>query len=503
MDPATITIIAAMVVNAVPAAINYFRKEAAILELLKEHVNSQGKSLEVHVRLSKDIEVDAVAFLGVDDLSGPTIFEVKKNIDSQKELKDLLDSLDNAASLIDAKNIVIIVIEDSTQSQEKIVKSLTKHYTSRVPFQIWTVNSKIQEMAKRFTGKSQQTTIPPAQTSEPKPNVPIEPKAEVTEEKIDNSAELWKSSRTRFVSELSTAYRNNDLVLFLGAGVSIEAGVPTWNALLKTLLMDLVSIKAGSGRELEDIEQTVAYLQSQHGMSPLLLARYIRAGLGSEFANKLADALYRDLRLPLSEHARLLNSIARLCRPRRGGSSVRAVVTYNFDDLLETRLAEMAIDHISIYRESDVAKEQELGVCHVHGFIPRDHRKNELADSVLVFSEEGYHTVFMDPYSWSNIVQLNYLRQSTCLLIGLSAQDPNLRRLAEFIARKIRISKHFVILRREKPNGALSSEAKRLYDKISHELQEEALRELGFNVLWVESYDEIPEIIESIERVRT
>jgi hypothetical protein len=44
--------------------------------------------------------------------------------------------------------------------------------------------------------------------------------------------------------------------------------------------------------------------------------------------------------------------------------------------------------------------------------------------------------------------------------------------------------------------------AQELYDTISHKLQEEALREIGFNVLWFESYDEIPELIESVAQNR-
>lgn len=507
MDPVTVTVLGSMIAKAIPAAISYFRKEAAILEVLKEYVNAQGKSLDVHVRLNKKYQVDAVSLLGVDELAGPAIFEVKKAIDNQGDLRELLDYLNNAASVINAKNIIIVVIEDSSVSLKKIVSSLNRHYRSQTPFQIWTIDSEIKEMVKRFSGKS----LPPTTTSaegETTPTVSAAPSltlaipVEATPiEKKDT--ETWKSVRTRFLSELSAAYRSNDLVLFLGAGVSVEAGIPTWNNLLSSLLTELVSSKAKPGCDAQDVEQTVARLQHQHGLSPLLIARYIRVGLGSEFDKLLSTVLYRQLRTPLQEHAKLLNSIARICRPTRNGPSIRAVVTYNFDDLLETRLDELSIDYFSVYRESDVPKSHELGIYHVHGFLPRDIRRREMAESLLIFSEEGYHTVFMDPYSWSNIVQLNFLRQGTCLLIGLSAQDPNLRRLADFIARRIKSTRHFVILRREPPEAEMNPGAQELYDTISHGLQEEVLREIGFNVLWFESFDEIPGLIEAIAQNRT
>ncbi len=507
MDPVTLTLLGSMIARAIPAAISYFRKEAAILEVLKEYVNAQGKSLDVHVRLNKKYQVDAVSTLGVDELSGPVIFEIKKTIENQGDLRELLDHLNNAALVINAKNIIVVVIEDSSVSLKKVINSLSRDYRSQTPFHIWTIDREIKEMVKRFSGKSPPPTTTSAEgattptvLAEPPPTLAIP--AEATPIEKRDTKETWKSVRTRFLSELGGAYRSNDLVLFLGAGVSVEAGIPTWNNLLSSLLTELVSSKSEPGGDAKDVEQTVARLQRQHGLSPLLIARYIRVGLGAEFDKLLSTVLYRDLKTPLQKHTKLLNSIAKICRPTRNGPSIKAVVTYNFDDLLETRLDELSIDYFSIYRESDVPKSHELGIYHVHGFLPRDIRRREIADSLLVFSEEGYHTVFMDPYSWSNIVQLNFLRQSTCLLIGLSAQDPNLRRLADFIARRIKSTRHFVILKRESTEADMNSGAQELYDRISHGLQEEVLREIGFNVLWFESFDEIPGLIESIAQNR-
>ena len=54
----------------------------------------------------------------------------------------------------------------------------------------------------------------------------------------------------------------------------------------------------------------------------------------------------------------------------------------------------------------------------------------------VVFSEDAYHSQFIDPFSWSNLVQLNHLNNSTCLFIGISLTDPNMRRLLDVSIRK-------------------------------------------------------------------
>ena len=229
-----------------------------------------------------------------------------------------------------------------------------------------------------------------------------------------------------------------------------------------------------------------------------MLARFIRTGIGGDFPRAVHDALYRQVKDGTSK---LLKSLSRVCVPRRIGG-VRAVVTYNFEDLLERQLEESGIAYRSIFRENDVPGEQELGVYHVHGFLPHQLHKEGVADSLLVFSEEGYHTVFMDPYSWSNLVQLTQLRERTCLFVGLSLTDPNLRRLADFAARRTSKVRHFILLRRSaqpSPAPDLANESLlHRVDTIHHGLEEIALRELGLNAIWLDSHGEIPEILDSI-----
>ena len=133
----------------------------------------------------------------------------------------------------------------------------------------------------------------------------------------------------------------------------------------------------------------------------------------------------------------LLEEIGQLCVPNRGKWGIRAIINYNFDDLIEKNLKRLRVKHQSIYSEGMIPDSGELGIYHVHGFLPQDKKGyDNLAKSLLVFSEEGYHKLMLEPYNWANITQLNYMTNNTCVFIGLSMTDPNMRRLLEIAAQK-------------------------------------------------------------------
>nr|WP_283772565.1 SIR2 family protein [Acinetobacter baumannii] len=203
-----------------------------------------------------------------------------------------------------------------------------------------------------------------------------------------------------------------------------------------------------------------------------------------------------------------------MCIPRRTGAKVRSVITYNFDDLLERQLTVNNILHSCIYSDRESYDPDELPVYHVHGFLPEDRDTYDgLDNSTLVFSEEGYHQIYSDTYHWSNLVQLNSLRENNCLMVGLSMTDPNLRRLLDISARNIERSKHYAFMKRltienfayDNKKSTTTPVVKNIegaekFLQRHHNLNEELMRELGVTIIWYEDYDDIPFIIEEVTR---
>ncbi len=173
--------------------------------------------------------------------------------------------------------------------------------------------------------------------------------------------------------------------------------------------------------------------------------------------------------------------------------------------MIEEKLNKEKIEFKSIFSEGERIKETEFPIFHPHGFLPRKKRltfKNE-----IVFSEDAYHTQFIDPFSWGNLVQLNHLNNNTCLFIGISLTDPNMRRLLDVSIRKNgkREKNHYIIKKRYKLSDLYpENETRNIKDEkvipIIENIEEQDANELGFNVIWIDEHTEITNILKEISK---
>lgn len=337
---------------------------------------------------------------------------------------------------------------------------------------------------------------------------------------VSRRADEWQADREVLIKSLAEKYNTGRFSLILGAGVSSSAGLPDWDTLLNSLFVAMLTDEdlRDSASDNDQVSSIVKRLRKVDGPSALMLARYIRKGLSTgstveqnTFIKSVTQQLYSLRNKSFSLRSPLIREVASLCAPTRTGAKVRAILTYNFDDLIERELEERGLSFRSIFEEIEIPAQEELPIYHVHGFLPEDRTKySNLDRCTLVFSEEGYHQIYGDAYHWSNLVQLGSLKESVCLLIGLSLTDPNLRRLLEISSKSLDKPKHYAFLQRlniEKFKGEeLGSPIRAPLQMVTrfldrhHSLNEELMRELGINVIWYESYDEIPKILNRIRK---
>lgn len=189
----------------------------------------------------------------------------------------------------------------------------------------------------------------------------------------------------------------------------------------------------------------------------------------------------------------MIDAIVDLARPQRDGKPLDSIVTFNFDGLIEENLDASRIRYRAISREGERTKPSELPIYHVHGYLPRKGRIRK--DDEIVFAEDAYHSHFIDSFSWSNLIQLNKLRQNFCLFVGLSLSDPNMRRLLDVANRKSASSSlsHYII--RKSPSVGTSDDT---VDELAHLLEEQDANELGLNGIWVDDFEEIAPLIRSL-----
>lgn len=304
----------------------------------------------------------------------------------------------------------------------------------------------------------------------------------------------------KYIKELSVEYRLHNVALFLGAGVSIAANMPSWNELVAKFLVERIKEENTGKLDRKIRENLERIAEENREASPLMQTRFMKQNMKpEEYFKLLMKAIYQTEENIDNE---LFESLMKLIR-KENELYIKDIVTYNFDDLLEKKLKQKDIYYESFDKYMDKKSEKSVKLYHVHGYLDRQAQPDELDLDRIIFAEEQYHNMYEDTYNWSNMQQINMLREKTGLFIGCSLTDPNMRRVAD-IAYKVTESRHYAILKREEircPENILPEDkAYKLYQDFYWHNRNAYYNSLGIHVIWIDNYDEIPNILERIGR---
>jgi hypothetical protein len=323
--------------------------------------------------------------------------------------------------------------------------------------------------------------------------------------------------------QLKRAWAQRKLVLFLGAGVSQPYGLPSWNDLVLTLLLD------ESSRAFDQFWPHYrvplgAWLAEKFGLSAVAMARLTRAYArknnfdDQRFLTYVRDELYRFHSEP--NRPTTLTGIVELLttseRDKRGWR-IPAVVTFNFDDLLERKLAANGVPYDIVFQDTR-RTEDKLAILHVHGYLPS---VDPIPPVDIVFTEDEYHRLSFSAFHWSQMELINFLRNNTVLFVGLSMSDPNLRRLLDASHAPRSSTNHFVLRKeytltdeeRNRARQAIADKARveaaklgvegaeksafaldHALDRMLQQAREydtQLLHEMGVETIWLQDFDQV------------
>lgn len=169
---------------------------------------------------------------------------------------------------------------------------------------------------------------------------------------------------------------------------------------------------------------------------------------------------------------------------------VRCVVSFNLDTLLEAFThARYGAPLLRPIHHAAISTTPTLtSVYHIHGYLPMSREPAER----VVLTETDYFDVFAEPFGAFTYTFLYFLREFSCVFVGLSMRDDNLRRLLYYSVRErlasmeaahfggrrdARVKRHFAILRRDTNDTDF--------------VIERGLARLGVQTIFLNDYDEI------------
>lgn len=288
-----------------------------------------------------------------------------------------------------------------------------------------------------------------------------------------NDPTSW-NDRDFLVWYLSRNLKTGRIALFLGAGVSVDFGLPGWNELVDRMSARVGEAKLGPN---DAPMNRCGAIKKRHFSKD-------EAG----FNTLVKDSLYEsaDLSFSAIRQSSLLSALGALTMSSKRGSASK-VVSFNYDNVLETYLSYHGFSIEAVCSPSHWAVNKDVVVYHPHGFLPLG---GALKDSKkIVIGEEDYHQILSssDQNAWRHQL-LSIMSTHTCVYVGLSGDDFHLKNLAYAasqlhpVARE-RIAYNSVLLHRK--------------GKISRDL-DTTLRSYGVCPHLFDDYADIPDFLLSV-----
>ncbi len=313
-------------------------------------------------------------------------------------------------------------------------------------------------------------------------------------------SDLGKLGAQNFLSLLSSIQKG-DLVLALGAGASSSAGLPIWSELLKRLSLTFFRhwenlIDEGTASHMnpprnmsiafvEDENDPIRalvgnmwgadpkYVELSRSFSagdPLIVAQQIKTCIReADWRYLLYHALYLN-HTDLTVHdikSKLLDNLANLCATN---NCVKSVLNYNYDNFFEIHLRRKNISCRAFWDPAFPEKTGKLAIYHPHGYLPFP--GGPLSKTVI--AESDYHGEYAQSDNWANLAQFREFTGSTCLFIGQSMTDPNIRRILRS-SKAISNKWHYAFLPKES--------APTNYQNMSYALFDSDLTRIGLRVI--------------------
>ena len=287
--------------------------------------------------------------------------------------------------------------------------------------------------------------------------------------KYDN-ANKSANNFTLYLLRFFTEKIQTDLIM--GAGINCDYGAKDWGHLIEALNNEFYK---NDDKAIEQIKHFVG--------DELFVNGKVLKTSGFDTYKSLNQELYlfKEAKSFNDSNSTLYNCVNYLIKHPKC-----EVITYNYDTNLEYLLKKRNIKYTSVYDENSfVHNDSIVTIFHVHGLLPFDKYKEQKYLDSLVFNESEYFNLYNNPYSWNISKQMHDFNFRTCLFIGVSLTDPNMKRLLEVSINPLKFN--FIFMKKE--NG---------YNENTYRTVTNYFFSYDLITIWIDNYDEIGKWLELI-----
>jgi hypothetical protein len=224
----------------------------------------------------------------------------------------------------------------------------------------------------------------------------------------------------RAISKLGQYLHSGSITLFLGAGASTGVGLPKWIDLVNNL------------RETKGLSKVPDY--SNADQLQLAVSEFRKKCTSDDEYNKIVkEVLYADVTNDTNKllHSDLLMAIGALIMGSRRGS-VKKVVTYNFDSVLEWYLQLNGYVSRVIQNLPTLEGSEDVTIYHPHGFLPINELNLSDSETIIFDFHSVNRRIGRVEDHWNNKIR-QIMLSSVCLFVGLSINSFRDRAINPFL----------------------------------------------------------------------
>jgi NAD-dependent SIR2 family protein deacetylase len=265
---------------------------------------------------------------------------------------------------------------------------------------------------------------------------------------------------------------NEQLIIFVGSGISIASGLPMWDEFLEKFISFCRDVRRTYEKypEVQEIfsDALLSDAEIQTKVRPTHVATVLKERM-SRLPKRISTNVQNDFRrwfFNLFSHAE-----PNLQHHWIASTNYPYILTSNYDTLLEDAAKAVGAPYASIsFHEKGLVAEslynQTPAIIHVHG-----NAYDAVLDQVIFTSEDYIRIIKKGEPGFSFALQSLFLRYST-LFVGYGASDPHLEDLIEEFAyffdfeESETMSKNYLVVLRDKAQTVYDAYKKRMRTEL-------------------------------------